>query len=490
MDWPCGDLHGTISPMAEMIDVEISPLPIERLADLLAPERAETLRETARRGHGVLAGRTVWNLNSTAAGGGVAEMLATLLAYGRGAGVDTRWTVIHGDGEFFLLTKRIHNALHGSPGDGWALGDAERAGYERIQAANLAEFAPRVRPGDVVLLHDPQTAGLAPGLRDSGAQVLWRCHVGADDSNEHTDAAWEFLRPYVSAAHGFVFTRAEYAPAWIPRERLAVIPPSIDPYAVKNRDLSPEQVEQVLHLVGIGNGGPVPVPVEFVGRDGSRRRVRAHPSLLGAAPPLSPQAPAVVQVSRWDHLKDMAGVMTAFVDGVAGPHPDAQLLLVGPSVEGVTDDPEGAQVLAECRQAWASLPPAVRDRVHLVQVPMDDLDENALIVNAIQRRADVVVQKSLAEGFGLTVTEAMWKARPLVAGAVGGIPDQVVDGRDGILVDPRDLVATGAAIAGLLADPGGAARLGAAARRRAREDFLGDRHLRQYVDLFAGLLRG
>jgi len=125
-----------------------------------------------------------------------------------------------------------------------------------------------------------------------------------------------------------------------------------------------------------------------------------------------------------------------------------------------------------------------------VQVPMDDLDENALIVNAIQRRADVVVQKSLAEGFGLTVTEAMWKARPLVAGRVGGIPDQVVDGREGVLVAPRDLTAAGTAISGLLADPRRAARLGAAAHQRAREEFLGDRHLRQYVDLFVRLLEG
>lgn len=475
--------------MALMVDVEISPLSLERLAELLTPDRAAALAQTADRGRAVLAGRTVWNINSTAAGGGVAEMLATLLAYGRGAGVDTRWSVVHGESDFFRLTKRIHNAIHGSAGDGGGLDEAEHEVYRRISAINLAELGPRVRPGDIVLLHDPQTAGLAEGLRARGAKVLWRCHIGADSANENTEAAWAFLRPYAQAAEGFVFTRAEYAPDWVPRDRLVVIPPSIDPYAVKNRALTQDQSNAVLRLVGILDGGPVPDPVGFQGREGSRRQVRQHPSLLGAAPPLQDDAQAVVQVSRWDHLKDMSGVMTAFVEHVADAHPKAHLLLVGPSVEGVADDPEGAQVLAECREQWAGLPAGLQARVHLLQVPMDDLDENALIINAIQRRADVAVQKSLAEGFGLTVTEAMWKARPVVAGAVGGIPDQIVDGRDGVLIDSRDLKAAGTAIADLLADPDRAGQLGEAARSRVREEFLGDRHLRQYVELFSQLLQ-
>jgi trehalose synthase len=195
----------------------------------------------------------------------------------------------------------------------------------------------------------------------------------------------------------------------------------------------------------------------------------------------------VVQVSRWDRLKDMAGVMTAFADWVAPEHPDSYLLLVGPDVAAVSDDPEGAEVLAECQQQWLTLPEDVRDRVLLVRVPMDDLDENAVIVNAIQRRASVVVQKSFAEGFGLTVTEAMWKARPVVASAVGGIPDQIATGVQGVLVDPRDLQAAGQAIAKLLADPAEATRLGMAARERVRDEFLEDRHLSQYIDLFCEL---
>jgi trehalose synthase len=164
-------------------------------------------------------------------------------------------------------------------------------------------------------------------------------------------------------------------------------------------------------------------------------------------------------------------------------------MLVGPAVSGVADDPEGADVLARCREDWALLPAGVRDRVHLASIPMDDGDENAVIVNAIQRHAYTVVQKSLVEGFGLTVTEAMWKARPVIASRVGGIQDQMVSDRDGLLVDdPHDLDEFSAALGRLLDDGDLANRLGVAGRQRVCDQFLGDRHLAQYVDLFAGLL--
>jgi trehalose synthase len=185
----------------------------------------------------------------------------------------------------------------------------------------------------------------------------------------------------------------------------------------------------------------------------------------------------------------MVGVMSGFSLLVAdGGLDDTHLMLVGPAVAGVTDDPEGAEVLAVCRREWQRLPDAVRRRVHLASVPMDDPDENAIIVNAIQRHAYAVVQKSLVEGFGLTVTEAMWKGRPVLASRVGGIQDQIVDGRDGLLVDdPRDLDAFAVALRRLLDDPALADRLGAGGHLRARTDFLPDRHLDQYVGLFTRL---
>ena len=479
-----------VEHMADIAEVEISPAPLEQLAQFLAPERRERLRTTAVHAHAMLAGRTIWNINSTASGGGVAEMLATLLAYVRGAGVQTRWAVLHADPAFFAITKRLHNAVHGSRGDGGPLGPAERAHYESVLAGNLADLAPHVRQDDIVLLHDPQTAGLVDGLKALDAHVIWRCHIGADGASERSDAGWEFLRPYAEPADAFIFSRLKYAPPWVPRERLRVIPPSVDPFAVKNRDLEPDDVTRVLRLAGLAGPGGTKTdetPFPFAGRDGRPRVVRRH-TLLGDAVPPPPDARWVVQVSRWDRLKDMAGVMTAFADHVAPANPDAHLLLVGPAVAGVADDPEGAAVLAECERQHGGLPTDLRSRVHLVRVPMDDLHENALIVNAIQRRADVVVQKSLAEGFGLTVTEAMWKARPVVASAVGGIPDQIVDGRDGLLVDPLDLPAVGKAVRRVLENDPLGRELGAHAQERVRTDFLGDRHLTQYVDLFGQLL--
>jgi trehalose synthase len=195
----------------------------------------------------------------------------------------------------------------------------------------------------------------------------------------------------------------------------------------------------------------------------------------------------VVQVSRWDRMKDMAGVMTGFARHV-DPSLGAHLLLCGPAVTGVADDPEAAEVLDESIAIWRALPHAIRSRVHLACTPMADPDEAAAIVNAIQRHATVVVQKSLAEGFGLTVAEAMWKERPIVASAVGGIGDQIDHGKHGLLVeDAADLAGFGGAVESLLGDPSEAARLAHAARERAVAKFLGDRHLQQYANLFEQL---
>jgi trehalose synthase len=188
-------------------------------------------------------------------------------------------------------------------------------------------------------------------------------------------------------------------------------------------------------------------------------------------------------VSRWDRLKDPIGVMESIVAHThhsTGSH----LVLAGPEPSSVSDDPEGADVLRACIARWESLAPEVRGRIHLALLPMADAEENAAIVNALQRRSSVVVQKSLAEGFGLTVAEAMWKGRPVVASRVGGIQDQIVDGESGVLVDPTDIVGFGATVRELVLDPARRERLGAAAQQRVRDEFLGVRHLTQYVDLF------
>jgi trehalose synthase len=473
-----------------MREVDIEPVPLQRLEQLLVPERAERLERTAAEARRVLAGRVVWNVNATASGGGVAEMLTALLAYTRGADVDTRWVVLDGNPSFFRITKRLHNLLHGSPGDGGSLGDSEREEYEAVLADNLDNLVPRIRPGDLVLLHDPQTAGMAAGIRAAGAHVVWRCHVGRDEPTDLTEVGWSFLQPYVSQAAATIFSRAAYAPEWVDPRRLRVIPPSLDPFSTKNAHLRPEDVGATLRQAGLvrtpSDGGSL----DFARRAGSTGTVRAHDTLVAAGGVVPGDARTVVQVSRWDRLKDMAGVLTGFTDGLSRLSPDVHLMLVGPDVQGVSDDPEGAEVLQECIDLWKALSADAQERVHLVSLPMDDVDENAHLVNALQRHAAVVVQKSLVEGFGLTVTEPMWKARPTLASEVGGIQDQIVDGESGrLLADPTDLDGFADLLASMLDDPSGSERMGLGARERVRDRFLGDRHLIQYAELFAELIQ-
>jgi trehalose synthase len=471
-----------------MREVEVGAVSLDRLASVLEEKQAERLLRYAEHARKLLAGRTVWNVNATAQGGGVAEMLQALLAYTRGARVATRWLVLDGDPEFFTTTKRLHNVLHGMPGDGGPLGPAEQEHYTEVLRKNAEQLGPMVQPGDIVLLHDPQTAGLAPMLAGGGAHIVWRCHIGRDTPTELTDLGWGFLHPHLQAAEGFIFSRRTYAPIWVPDERLWVIPPSLDPFTAKNAELTPADVDAALLQAGLSEASEDHGSIVFTRRDGSSGMVRRHHGLVLDGAPLSRGARLVIQVSRWDRLKDMAGVMSGFAGHVRQFPPDVHLMLIGPDVAGVSDDPEGAEVLQECLGLWETLPAAVRRRVHLVCLPMDDVDENAHLVNALQRRAAVVVQKSIVEGFGLTVTEPMWNARPVVASAVGGIQDQIIHGESGLLLDdPLDLDTFAALVAEVLTDEEEARRLGTAARSRVRDQFLGDRHLMQYVDLFERL---
>jgi trehalose synthase len=471
-----------------MQEISIEPRRLDQLAELLSRERADQLARVADRARRLLDGRTVWNVKATAHGGGVAEMLQSLLAYVRGVEVDARWLVLSAGPDFFTVTKRLHNRLHGSAGDGGPLGDAEHAVVAETLASNLDEMRDRVRPHDIVLLHDPQTAGMVDGLRATGAKVVWRCHIGSDTPDAGIDEAWEFVRPFAENADAFVFSRMSYAPGWSRSERLHIITPSIDPLSAKNAPLSDSEVASTLARTGLVTGRVHDADLGFTRRDGARGATRSHAGLLDR-PALPADARLVIQVSRWDRLKDMAGVLTGFSRALPDLPDDVHLLLVGPEASGVSDDPEGAQVLAECRELRRVLDRSRQERIHLVELPMDDVDENAHIVNALQRHASVIVQKSLVEGFGLTVTEAMWKARPIVASAIGGIRDQITDGEQGLLLqDPRDLTSFAAALIRLVDDAEESARLGKAAQQRVQDRFLGDRHLEQYVDLFQTVL--
>jgi trehalose synthase len=432
-----------------------------------------------------LNGRSIWNVNSTAVGGGVAEMLRPMLAYVRGAGLDARWLVIAGDPDFFAVTKRIHHALHGSAGDGLPLDETARRHYDATTRRNAAELETFVRPGDVVVLHDPQTLGLAPIAREIGARVLWRCHIGCDEPNGEVSAAWDFLRPDLEAIEVGIFSLGAYAPPLLGPERVRIIAPSIDPFTAKNQELSPESVIAILAHTGFVSGSPDGARPRFLREDGSPGRVERYADLMQLGPPPGPDVPIVVQISRWDPLKDHVGVMRAF-ERMLARHPsiEADLVLAGPNVHGVADDPEAPATYRDTLQAWRTLPHAIRRRVRLACLPVADIEENAAIVNALQRHATIVVQKSLHEGFGLTVAEAMWKGRPVLASAVGGIVSQIENGVSGLLLpDPRDLDACADALRGLLEDPGRATEIGAAARERVRERCLATRHLDEYAEL-------
>jgi len=469
--------------------VPVEPLDPEHFTSVLTEQQMGEVREVTAIASEMLRGRTIWHVNSTDKGGGVAEMLTALLPYARGAAVDVRWVVIEGDPEFFRITKRIHNHLHGQDGDSPRLSEADRRHYEAVLSARAESLRALVHREDFIVAHDPQTAGLLPLLTAECGGLAWRCHVGVDTPNDRVRAAWDFLRRYVRSADAIIFSRKQFVWDGLEDCRVEIVAPSIDPFTAKNRPISDAGVAAILAATGLIEQ-PVPStdPATFERRDGTTSPIR-HRAEVTESRRLEPSARLVVQVSRWDTLKDPVGVLEGFRRRVI-PRCDADLVLAGPSVAEVADDPEGYGVYANVQDAWRRLDDRERGRVHLASLPMDDAEENAAMVNALQRRAEVVVQKSLAEGFGLTVAEAMWKSRPVVASAVGGIQDQIVDGVSGVLIrDPHDLDGFGDAVGDVLTDSARAASLGRAAHERVRDHFLGTRSLLQYAELLLSLRR-
>jgi trehalose synthase len=441
--------------------VEIEAAPLEQFRPLLGDDYVE-IESAAAAAREAFAGRRIWHLNSTARGGGVAEMLRALLPYAKGAGVDVRWLVLPETDGFFAVTKRIHNWLHGDPGDGGRLDEDAREVYERAVRRSADELSELVDPDDVIYLHDPQPAGLVPPMKEAGLAVVWRCHIGVDEPNDLARQAWDFLRPYVEPADAYVFSRRAYIWDGLAEVKTWLMPPVVDPFSAKNEELEAGRIEQVLAAVA------------------EKATILEQESVPG-------DATVVTQVSRWDRLKDPRGLLEIFERHLDDP--SLHLCLVGPDTAGVSDDPEGAAVYEEVAEQWRGMSEERRRCAHLISLPMDDLAENARMVNALQRRSDLIVQKSLAEGFGLTVAEAMWKAKPVIAGRVGGIQDQVVDQRTGILVDnPHDLPAFARAIEDLAADPERCAAMGEAGRQHVRDHYLAVDRLREYVELLTALI--
>jgi trehalose synthase len=289
----------TLDNVVSLIEVDINSESPNRFRDILPPERFVEFQEAGRRTALRLRGVTVWHVNSTERGGGVAEMLRSLLGYAAAGGLDVRWLVVRGEPEFFAVTKRIHNRLHGSAGDGGDLGPDARAVYRRSLAAAGADLAELVAPGDVVVLHDPQTAGLVQDVRRLGAIAVWRCHVGTDLSNDLTEQAWSFLLPYLADVDASVFSRRQFAWPGLDRRRVHVIAPSIDAFSPKNRDLSEGVVRSILSSGGVvASGAPL----------GGGPAVSTRATVVEDLP-VPAGAPVVAQVSRWDRLKDPAGVI-------------------------------------------------------------------------------------------------------------------------------------------------------------------------------------
>ena len=469
-------------------EVPVATVPVGRLRATAGPRAWERLTDAQARAAELLVGRTVWSINSTELGGGVAEMLRSMLPYTRAGGVDARWLIVRGSAEFFSVTKRIHNLLHGHVGDSGSLGDAERSVYERALEQTGWALHDVIRPGDVVVLHDPQTLGLAFELKRLGATVIWRCHIGINQLGGLAETAWDFLWRYVEMPDVVVFSRRGSVPWRLPRQLVRLIAPSIDPCSVKNADMPMTLAAAILEHTGlVERQGEVSQAPVFQRGDLTLQRVRHRCDLLRAGPaPRLGLDQLVVHACRWDRIKDPIGVMRGFAEHTL-PHAQAHLILAGPTVHTVTDDPEEPETLDEVQAAWRALPHQQRCRVTVACLPMHDVDENAAIVNALQRHADVIVKKSLEEGFGLGVSEALWKRRAVVASDVGGHRDQIRHQHSGLLVDPVDLRGFGSAIAELLADPGRAGALGEAGHDIVNHLYLDSRQLAEWDELLAAL---
>ena len=388
---------------------------LQELQELLGSEVIDELRVLADRARRY----SLQNVNSTPVGGGVAEILTKMIPLLKELGVNATWDVIKGDQSFFNVTKAFHNALHGTPE---IITPEMLDTFRHTTEMNLQDFN---FTGDVMLIHDPQPAGLIERKKQGGRRWVWRCHI---DVSSPQRSVWGFLRDYVEQYDGSIFSMPDFS------QRLQIpqymVPPSIDPLSDKNKELPESYIAEVM------------------------QKYR-----------LNPERPIVTQISRFDRLKDPLGVIAAY--RMVKKRRDCQLVLAG---GGADDDPEGAQVLREVQEAAAADPD-----IHILLLPpFSDLEINALV-----RGSTIVLQKSLREGFGLTVTEALWKRKPVIGGAVGGIRLQIINGITGFLVHSPE----GAAqrILQLLDDRDLCKRLGENGYEHVKQNFLLTRHARDYL---------
>ena len=399
-------------------------IPLENYVGLLGAGEIEELRTLAK----PLRGRSVEMINSTAVGGGVAEILNRLVPLAEELELKIKWEVMTGGEDFFEVTKSFHNALHGAPYH------ANARDFEIFLAYNERNRRRLPLDAEFVVIHDPQPAALIEGRKKDGNHWIWRCHIDLSHPNR---GVWDFLEKFVARYDGSIFSSPEFA-------RQLPIPqylfyPAIDPLSEKNREIDPE----------------------FIARTLSRYEI-------------DPLRPILTQISRFDRLKDPVGVIRAY--RIVKRYFDCQLVLAGGSA---SDDPEGAIVLKEVLQEANSDPD-----IKVLELPA----WAPLEVNALQRASTIVIQKSLREGFGLTVSEALWKKKAVVASAVGGIPTQVIHKHTGLLA--HSIEGTAYQIRFLLSHPEIAAKLGEQGHQHVKENFLITQNLKRYLTLFLTLGRG
>lgn len=401
---------------------------LERYAEVAGPDVIEHLRQLAA----LLKGMKVIHVNSTRKGGGVAEILQKLVPLMQELGIDAKWEIITGKEEFFKCTKSMHNALQGNPIN---IPEPWFRIYEKTNEENAERLCSELENADMVFIHDPQPAPLLKFCQNRKGKWIWRCHI---DISRPYRPVWKYFKNFVIAYDASIFSIADFAQP-LPHP-LYIIPPSIDPLSEKNIELEKEEVFSVYKKFGI-----------------------------------DPELPVIVQISRFDRFKDPLGVIQAYrLTKKFIPH--LQLVLAG---GGATDDPEGEMVLSEVQAAAADDP-----NIHVLSLP----PESDRIINALQRGADIVLQKSIKEGFGLTVTEAMWKGKPVIGGNTGGIRLQVINHHTGFLVDTPE----GAAlrIRYLLRHRDQLYTMGEKAKEFVRENFLITRHLRDYLTLMVAISYG
>jgi trehalose synthase len=488
--------------MIERIEVR-EPEGMDAYANIVhLSEAVRALRTEAASLVSRLRGRRVWMVNSTARGGGVAEMMPKLVSLLNELGLSTEWVVMGTDQPgFFDLTKRLHNLIHGAGDPG--LGEEDRQLYAAVSSENAADLKQRLGPGDILVIHDPQPLGMGALLkRELGIPFLFRCHIGLDDDRPETRAAWGFLKPYAEVCDWSIFSCPEYIPSFL-AGKAGIITPAIDPLSFKNRELSPHKMAGILKNSGLVRSRHPVVPESFP-EQATRLRSDGTFATLDEETDIGiPFRPLVMQVSRWDRLKGYEPLLEAFVHlkksidsrDVSNRHRRrlslARLVLAGPDPAAVADDPEARDVLGDLTRTYQRLPHWIQEDVALVSLPMGSREHNALMVNSLQRSSSIVVQNSVREGFGLTVTEAMWKQCAVLGSRACGIRQQLRDDVDGLLIpDCQHPGEIADLLDGLLDDLPRRARYGHSAQRRVHGEFLVFTQVRRWLETLVDQVDG